>query len=105
MGFEQLLEQPKEPQFIALSYAQELADEDGFELAMFENSTTGWEVQIQEIDPEEKGQRTGPTLEETQFFISKLTEYLDEDYPTHEWRKMLSVTVYAGRYRIKFETT
>jgi hypothetical protein len=101
MDFEKLREQPVKREFVALSYAEQLADRLSLNLLVLDSSEAGWEVQISDTS---KDQLVGPTMADTSMFISKLTEFLDEDYPQHMWKDMITITMHEGTFRIKFET-
>ncbi len=101
MNFEKLSEQPHELSFIASLYAEQVGDKLSYDLLTIHEDKDSWEFQINDITLGE--QRVGPTMHETQVFISALIEFLDEDYPQYDWKDMISITVFEGTFRIKFE--
>ena len=103
MNFESLIGAPKEPGFIALSFAERLALEDGFDFEVYEQTEGSWKAQIENMDPDSPEQRIGPGLKEVNYFISKLIEFLDFEYPQYDWQNFISLDTYKGVYKIKFE--
>jgi hypothetical protein len=103
MSLEKFTEQPKKLDFIAFSYAERIADETSLELDILNKTSDSWEIQIQDTVKGDREQRIGPTLADTSLFIAKLTEFLDADYPEHNWNDLVRITMFEGAYRIKFE--
>ncbi len=101
MSIEALSEQPKKLDFIALSFAEQIADDYSYELLSVYQDGNSWEVQIQ--CPELGDKSRGVSLHDTTMFISALIEFLDETYPQYDWKDMIALTTYDGVYRIKFE--
>ena len=104
MNIEKFLEKPQEPSFIALSYAETVADDDNFEIAVISKTDASWKIQIEGINANINGEPVAPTLAEVELFVSAVIEYLDDDYPERDWSKMISVTKSDSKYNIIFET-